>query len=428
MTTKETNRDKWVSASLIVGAILAGVAALAAQRGGAASAPSAPAPLATPAPAQPSAPASLATPAPAEAPAPAPLATPVPTRAPAPTAQAPRPRVDLVFALDTTGSMSGLIEGAKTKIWSIASFVARAQPTPDVRVGLVAYRDIGDAYVTRVYDLDDDLDRVYQRLLSFRADGGGDGPEHVARALHEAVHKMSWAPPTNNSVRLIYLVGDAPPHLDYQDGYDYATSARSAASKGIQIHAIRCGSDPETATYWRRIASLAHGEFLTIDQDGGMRERRTPYDDELARLHDKLSDTVVAYGAKGGATRAALAAAALAPVAVKAARAGFLSAKKESDKTIVDDLIGGVASGRVDLAKVPAADLPASLAALPADERRQKVAATAHERGALLDRIATISSKRDDYMRKSPDAKPTGFDGEVEKTLRKAGSAAGLAF
>src|SRR5262245_24162314 len=217
-TTRETRRDKLVSGSLIVGAVLAGVAAMAAQHKDGAVAPPAPTPIATPAPAP-------------------------PAPKPAPVVQAPKPRVDLVFALDTTGSMSGLIEGAKTKIWSIASFVARAQPTPELRVGLVAYRDVGDAYVTRVFDLDEDLDRVYKRLLSFRADGGGDGPEHVARALHESVYKMSWAPKTNDSVRLIYLVGDAPPHYDYEDGYDLARAARAAANKGIQVHAIRCGND-----------------------------------------------------------------------------------------------------------------------------------------------------------------------------------------
>jgi Mg-chelatase subunit ChlD len=406
-------REEWVSVGLIIGAVLASLGAVAAQRRGANAAPMS-APVA---------------PAPTSSAAPTPIApTPI-----APVAPMARPKVDLVFALDTTGSMSGLIEGAKTKIWSIASFVARAQPTPDVRVGLVAYRDIGDAYVTRVFDLDADLDRVYRRLLSFRADGGGDTPEHVARALDEAVHKMSWSASGGNAVRLIYLVGDAPPHTDYQDGYDTARSARAAAAKGIQIHAIRCGNDPDTATYWRRIASLGHGEFLTIDQDGGMREHGTPYDEELARLHDKLDDTVVAYGPKGAATRAALEAAASAPVAVKAARAGFLSAsegkrgKKDTTDTLSEDLVGGVASGRVDLDKVPAADLPRALAAMPADARRQEVAKAARDRGVILDEIAKVSSERDSYLRKSP-AKPTGFDGEVQNTLKKAGLAAGLSF
>jgi Mg-chelatase subunit ChlD len=408
MMSNDKRREKLVSASLIVGAVLAGVAAMAAQRRGVAAVSPPPA-------------------APVVAPAAAPPAAPIEPVAPAPAAQAARPKVDLVFALDTTGSMSGLIEGAKTKIWSIASFIARAQPTPDVRVGLVAYRDVGDAYVTRVFDLDSDLDRVYRRLLSFRADGGGDTPEHVARALDEAVHKMSWSASGGNAVRLIYLVGDAPPHLDYQDGYDYAKAARAAAAKGIQVHAIRCGTDPDTATYWRKIASLGHGEFLTIDQSGGMREHRTPYDEELARLHDELDGTVVAYGAKGGATRAALEAAAAAPVAVKAARAGFISAKKDASETIADDLVGGVASGRVDLDKVASSELPKSLAALPAEERKKEVKAKAAERNELLGKIAKVSADRDAYLRKSPE-KPTSFDGEVQKTLERAGTSAGLKF
>src|SRR5207302_10064013 len=94
---------------------------------------------------------------------------------PAQTLNVPKapPRVEIVFALDTTGSMSGLIDGAKRKIWSIAQFVANGQPKPDVRIGLVAYRDVGDAYVTRFYDLDGDLDNVFERLSSVQAEGGG---------------------------------------------------------------------------------------------------------------------------------------------------------------------------------------------------------------------------------------------------------------
>ena len=159
-------------------------------------------------------------------------------------------------------------------------------------MGLVAYRDVGDAYVTRVHDLDDDLDRVYQRLQRFRADGGGDTPEHVGRALHEAVHQMSWAGDAE-VVKIVYLVGDAPPHSDYQDGFAYERAASAAARKGIQVHTVRCGNDLQTETVWRQIARLGGGQFMTIEQDGGMRDERTPYDDELARLHDELGATAV---------------------------------------------------------------------------------------------------------------------------------------
>src|SRR5581483_9186005 len=199
--------------------------------------------------------------------APVPVALAPPPPAPASSASeqpAPpkvRPRVEVVFALDTTSSMGGLIEGAKQKIWSLASFIAQGEPTPDLRVGLVAYRDVGDAYVTKVFDLDQDLDRVYRRLRALRAEGGGDTPEHVARALDEAVRKMSWSQ-APEVVKVIYLVGDAPPHSDYADGYDASRAARAAAARGIQLHTIQCGTDREAESAWRRLATLGGGQYM----------------------------------------------------------------------------------------------------------------------------------------------------------------------
>src|SRR5262245_22352391 len=87
-----------------------------------------------------------------------------------------KPRVEVVFCLDTTGSMGGLIEGAKAKIWSICNQIAGGKPTPDLKVGLVAYRDKGDEYVTKVFDLSDDLDAIHGHLKTFKAAGGGDIP------------------------------------------------------------------------------------------------------------------------------------------------------------------------------------------------------------------------------------------------------------
>src|SRR5690242_20394560 len=99
----------------------------------------------------------------------------------------PKPKVEVVFCLDTTGSMGGLIEAAKQKIWAISNQIASGKPTPDLKVGLVAYRDKGDAYITRVTDLSGDLDAIYGTLKTFQAQGGGDTPEHVNQALHDAV-------------------------------------------------------------------------------------------------------------------------------------------------------------------------------------------------------------------------------------------------
>jgi len=333
-----------------------------------------------------------------------------------------RPRVELVFALDTTGSMSGLIEGAKQKIWSLASFVAQAQPTPDLRVGLIAYRDIGDAYVTKVFDLDDDLDRVYRRLRSFHADGGGDGPEHVARALHESVHKMSWSK-GQEVVKVIYLVGDAPPHTDYQDGFDYLRAARAAGGKGIQLHTIQCGTDGAAESAWRKIASLGGGQYMAIHQDGGMQAEHSRYDDELATLHDKLGKTAIGFGAEAPAMAAATAAAAAAPVEVKAARAGFMA---RNNKAVggKGDLVGAIASGSVKLADVQA-DLPADMKAMKPEMQTAMIVEKQKERTEINRRIDELSKLR----KKELDAKEVaatregaadGFDVAAKKALKKS--------
>jgi hypothetical protein len=223
---------------------------------------------------------------------------------PQPTMQIPKapPKVELVFALDTTGSMSGLIDGAKRKIWSIAQFVATGQPRPELRIGLVAYRDIGDAYVTRFYDLSDDLDKVFERLSSFEAAGGGDTPEHVSKALYDAVYRTSWSP-DQATLKQVYLVGDAPPHTDYNDGFDYRKVARHAHDLGIHINTIRCGGDRQTQLVWNEIASAASGEFASIDQSGGVMAIATPYDDQLAELNSRLVGTAIGYGSAAGEVR-----------------------------------------------------------------------------------------------------------------------------
>src|SRR5438094_2089862 len=131
-----------------------------------------------------------------------------------------RPRVEVVFCLDTTGSMGGLIDAAKQKIWSISNQIASGKPTPELKIGLVAFRDKGDAYITKVYDLSDDLDAVYANLKTFQAQGGGDTPEHVNQALFDAVHKIKWST-DKKTLRLLFLVGDAPPHMDYADDVKY---------------------------------------------------------------------------------------------------------------------------------------------------------------------------------------------------------------
>ena len=204
------------------------------------------------------------------------------------------PRIDVVFVLDTTGSMGGLLQTAKEKIWSIATTMASAQQTPEIRIGLVAYRDRGDSYVTKIVDLSDDLDSVYAKLMDFEANGGGDTPESVNKALYDAVHNMSWSQ-EDQAYQVIFLIGDAPPHMDYNE-VRYPQIVASALEKGIVINTIQCGEIPSAIEPWTQIASLGHGIFFQVEQAGGSVAYTTPFDEELADLSAKLDDTRLYYG------------------------------------------------------------------------------------------------------------------------------------
>jgi len=186
------------------------------------------------------------------------------------TAQAPgkggAPQVEVVFCLDTTGSMAGLINSARMKIWSICNQISAGKPAPKLKVGIVAYRDRGDEYITKIVDLSEDLDSVHRQLLALKADGGGDEPEDVNKALYDSVQEISWSNDPN-TLRMIFLVGDAPPHMDYGDQLQYPEICKMAVAKDIIINTIQCGNSAETRKYWVDIARLGEGSYVQIDGD-----------------------------------------------------------------------------------------------------------------------------------------------------------------
>src|SRR5260370_23513201 len=212
-----------------------------------------------------------------------------------PVTKAPKPKVEVVFCLDTTGSMGGLIEAAKQKIWAISNQIASGKPTPDLKVGLVAYRDKGDAYITKVTVLSGALDAIYGTLKTFQAQGGGDTPEHVNQALYDAVHKIKWNS-DKKTLRIIFLVGDAPGHMDYTDDVKYPVTCKEACKKGIIINAVQCGGDAACAKQFRDICAKAEGSYVQIAQEGGVVTIATPFDKRLGDINTALAHSTLVYG------------------------------------------------------------------------------------------------------------------------------------
>lgn len=337
-----------------------------------------------------------------------------------------RPKMDLVFALDTTGSMSGLIIGAKAKIWEIARLAQQGRPQPELRVGLVAYRDRGDQYVTQSLALTGDLDKVYATLSGFSAGGGGDGPEHVLMGLHEAVEKMQWSD-APNAVRLVYLVGDAPPHTDYQDGVTLAGVLAAASKKGIRINAVRCGLDAQTLAAFTEIARPTDGEVATIEQSGGVVTAATPFDEELARLNGALAKTEVHYGSAAERAEAerVMEANVAAPTPAQADRAAFYAAASASPAA-KKDLVAAPTTAAAALAP---SELPEAMKGMSAEEQASFLEGKRKEREEILAKVRAASEKRDAFLKSSaPRPAPSAFDSRVVESMRKAAMDKGIAY
>jgi len=344
--------------------------------------------------------------------------------------KAGQPRMEVCFVLDTTGSMSGLIEGAKQKIWSIANEMVGAKPAPELRFGLVAYRDRGDQYVLKTFDLTNDIDAVYASLQSFSAGGGGDTPESVNEALNEAVTKMSWSE-DRRVLKIVFLVGDAPPHMDYANGPKYPDVCQAAMKKDLIINTIQCGSMTRTTPIWREIAKLSEGSYAAIAQEGGMVAIATPMDDELARLNRELGATIVAYG--GERTRrevyAKQAAAETAPVAVAADRLSF---NVKAGKTVQGEgeLLDSLASGKLKIGELKKDQLPKEWQGLSETKLKAAIAKKQAERAALQTKILKLNTEREDYLaaERKKVAKADSFDEQVASTIRAQAARKGIAY
>src|SRR6185503_17253288 len=193
----------------------------------------------------------------------------------------------------------GLLSGAKERIWGIVNEVMQTSKLSSVKVGLVAYRDRGDQYVTQVLPLTEDLDKVYSTLMDYQAGGGGDEAENVRRALAEGVAKAGWSQSSSNHAQILFLVGDAPPH-DYANEPDTLTTADLAVKHGIIVNTIQCGGSATTKQAWEAIARRGQGQYILIPQNGGVQTVTTPYDEQLSQLGTRLGRTSLAYGGGGG--------------------------------------------------------------------------------------------------------------------------------
>lgn len=332
---------------------------------------------------------------------------------------APGREVEVCFVLDTTGSMSGLLAAAKQKLWFIASEIASSPSRPRVRFCLLAFRDRGDAYVTRHLDLSEDLDAIHGELMALKADGGGDAPESVNQALAEAVDNTAWS--VDPSVlKLIFLVGDAPPHLDY-DEPQYPEIAARAAALGIIVNPVLCGSDSGAEEAFAQVARATRGRAAHLTDPGQVRDTTTSMDQDIAVLSQRLDRSFIAYDTDTHGAAVTSEPDATPPPrlsdSIASDRAAFVAARGSIRADRID-LIEALDAGSVDLSRINPATLPLEFRSMTEAELHRHLGEIRADRDELRRLIAELLSERREVLAKRSTGDSGGFDRIVAETVR----------
>jgi hypothetical protein len=336
--------------------------------------------------------------------------------------------MEIVFCIDCSGSMGPVIETAKQKVWAIVNELARAKPTPTLRVGLLGYGQ-GDSQWRR-FDLSDDLDEVYKNLNTFKDERWGN--EWVGRAIDRATREMSWTPGTKD-LKVIYVLGNETARQGPPE-FDYAKTAPAAIGAGIVVNAIYCGSAGGEET-WQEFARLADGQYLAIAGSGGAVVVQSPVDSKLEALNVRLNATYLPYGVAG---REGLANQSLQDANAKRVGGAGVAAERIAAKASVFyrnarwDLVDAVKEKDFDWKKVKDEDLPAEMRKMTLQQRKAHVEKMAKERAAVQAEILTLTAERDRYVqeeiRKQGLTGDKAFDTAVRKSIVEQAQKKGYQF
>jgi hypothetical protein len=313
------------------------------------------------------------------------------------------PTVRLALLLDTSNSMDGLIDQAKTQLWRIVGQFGKTKlggHTPRLRVALYEYGNdklpASEGYVRMVVPMTDDLDRISEALFALTTDGG---QEYCGKVIRVATRYLDWGT-GRRDLRCIFIAGNEP---FTQGDVDYRVACKAAADKGITVSTIFCGErERGIRTHWEQGAKLADGSYLSINQDHQTASIAAPQDDELARLSGELNRTYLPYGdadarkAFAHRQQAQDVNAAQSAVSAAAARAGFKASSLYRNSGW--DLVDAVSDGTVKLDGLKTEQLPKVMQAMSVPEQKTYLAKTAAQRKHIQAQVRKLTAARDQFV------------------------------
>lgn len=310
-------------------------------------------------------------------------------------------KIQVAILLDTSNSMDGLIDQAKSRLWNIVNTLTSLKfrgGTPMIEIALYEYGNSSLSaktdYIRRITPFTNDLDLISEELFALKTNGG---LECCGAVISKAVKQLRWSD-GNADMKLIYIAGNEPFN---QCKASYKESLVDALNRGIYVNTIYCGNyDYGISELWKDGADRGKGKYFNIDSDMKVRYISTPYDDAISRCNERLNKTYISYGSIGSKKQMNQAAQDKNAQSISSANYAerVVSKSKSVYKNDNWDLIDKVKEDKNALKSIEKKDLPKELQDKSEREIKILIEEKTRERETIQKEINLLAKKRQEYI------------------------------
>jgi hypothetical protein len=312
-------------------------------------------------------------------------------------------KIQLVILFDTSNSMDGLIDQAKSRIWAIVNETSglRYQGiTPYLEIAMYDYGNSSlsaeSQYIRQQIPFTSDLDLVSEKLFSLRTNGGS---EYCGAVIQKSLLDLNWSLDPKD-LKMIYIAGNEP---FTQGPVDYKKACEIAVSKNVFINTIHCGSyEQGVRDFWKDGATCSKGDYFHISSDEKIQQIPTPYDQEINRLNTELNKTYLWYGSKGVekmAKQKSEDANALQQGASVAAERSMVKSKSIYNNASYD-LVDAMNADSTVLLKMKDQELPEEIRGKSKEVQEKYIEQKSKERSEIQKNIQKLAIEREEFIQK----------------------------
>jgi TolB-like protein len=345
-----------------------------------------------------------------------------------------KPLVQIAVLLDTSNSMDGLINQARTQLWKIVNELVSSEKDgskPMIEVALYEYGKTSlpadKGYLRQVLPFTMDLDKIGKELFALTTNGGD---EYAGWVIKDATNNLKWSK-AGDVYKAIFIAGNEP---FTQGTVDFRQSIAQAKSKGIFVNTIYCGSRQQgIAEQWKTGSEIAEGDYTNIDQEASVAQIATPHDDKITEMTMEMDKTHIAYGDAG---KKALEEKEEMDSVVMSAGKGFAAERASFQAASPQvfsswDIVSAVESGQTKVEEIKKENLPKDMQGMKKEEIEKTINQKLLERKKIRDEINRLQEERKKYIEmkeKQTSGKPSTFDKAMIDSIRKQASKKGFKF